>query len=65
MNREVSHYVVTAHPPGGVLHTVKCNFLDKDSEVRGLALFNQLVRSVVLILVVHPFHRFPCHSRTS
>jgi hypothetical protein len=34
MNREVSHYVVTAHPPGGVLHTVKCNFLAKDSEVR-------------------------------
>ena len=33
-NREVSHYVVTAHPPGGVLHTVKCNFLEKDSEVR-------------------------------
>lgn len=34
MNREVSHYVVTAHPPGGVLHTVKCNFLAEDSEVR-------------------------------
>lgn len=33
-NREVSHYVVTAHPPGGVLHTVKCNFLNPDSEVR-------------------------------
>ncbi len=33
MNREVSHYVVTAHPPGGVLHTVKCNFLAADSEV--------------------------------
>mmetsp|Transcript_10401 Transcript_10401/g.26164 ORF Transcript_10401/g.26164 Transcript_10401/m.26164 type:complete len:1472 (+) Transcript_10401:265-4680(+) len=32
MNREVSHYVVTAHPPGGVLHTVKCNFLAADSE---------------------------------
>ncbi|KAG7357385.1 mono-functional DNA-alkylating methyl methanesulfonate [Nitzschia inconspicua] len=32
MNREVSHYVVTAHPPGGVLHSVKCNFLAKDSE---------------------------------
>jgi len=32
MNREVSHYVVTAHPPGGVLHTVKCNFLAEDSE---------------------------------
>jgi hypothetical protein len=32
-SREVSHYVVTAHPPGGVLHTVKCNFLSKDSEV--------------------------------
>jgi hypothetical protein len=34
MSREVSHYVVTAHPPGGVLHTVKCNFLSSDSEVR-------------------------------
>ena len=34
MSREVSHYVVTAHPPGGVLHTVKCNFLAPDSEVR-------------------------------
>jgi hypothetical protein len=33
MSREVSHYVVTAHPPGGVLHTVKCNFLAEDSEV--------------------------------
>jgi len=32
MSREVSHYVVTAHPPGGVLHTVKCNFLAADSE---------------------------------
>eukprot|EP00934_Nitzschia_sp_Nitz4_P007930 Nitzschia sp. Nitz4//scaffold17_size182527//65374//69935//NITZ4_001847-RA/size182527-processed-gene-0.49-mRNA-1//-1//CDS//3329539319//7920//frame0 len=31
-NREVSHYVVTAHPPGSVLHTVKCNFLSPDSE---------------------------------
>ena len=34
MSREISHYVVTAHPPGGVLHTVKCNFLAEDSEVR-------------------------------
>lgn len=34
MNREVSHYVVTAHPSGGVLHSVKCNFLARDSEVR-------------------------------
>lgn len=33
MNREASHYVVTAHPPGGVLQSVKCNFLAKDSEV--------------------------------
>jgi hypothetical protein len=33
MSREVSHYVVTAHPPGGVLHTVKCNFVAEDSEV--------------------------------
>lgn len=32
MNREVCHYVVTAHPPGGVLYTCKCNFLDEDSE---------------------------------
>jgi len=32
MNREVSHYVVTAHPPNGILHTVKCNFLAEDSE---------------------------------
>eukprot|EP00980_Cylindrotheca_fusiformis_P029024 scaffold22701_cov123-Cylindrotheca_fusiformis.AAC.3 len=32
MSREVSHYVVTAHPPGGVLHTVKCNFLSSDTE---------------------------------
>mmetsp|Transcript_44638 Transcript_44638/g.108270 ORF Transcript_44638/g.108270 Transcript_44638/m.108270 type:complete len:518 (+) Transcript_44638:61-1614(+) len=32
MNLETSHYVVTAHPPGGVLHTVKCNFLSADSE---------------------------------
>ena len=34
MSKEVSHYVVTAHPPGGVLHAVKCNFLAPDSEVR-------------------------------
>ena len=33
MSREASHYVVTAHPPNGVLHTVKCNFLAADSEV--------------------------------
>ncbi|CAJ1931101.1 unnamed protein product [Cylindrotheca closterium] len=32
MDREVSHYVVTAHPPGGVLHTVKCNFMSSDRE---------------------------------
>ncbi|KAL3933161.1 MAG: hypothetical protein SGBAC_010515, partial [Bacillariaceae sp.] len=32
MDREVSHYVVTAHPPGGVLHTVKCNFMSPDRE---------------------------------
>jgi hypothetical protein len=33
-SREVSHYVVTAHPPGGILNSVKCNFLAPDSEVR-------------------------------
>lgn len=31
-SREVSHYVVTSHPPGGVLKSVKCNFLSKESE---------------------------------
>ena len=34
MDREVSHYVVTAHPAGGALHSVKCNFLAPDSEVK-------------------------------
>lgn len=33
-SREVSHYVVTAHPPGAVHFAVKCNFLAPDSEVR-------------------------------
>jgi len=31
---EVSHYVVTAHPPGAVLRTAKCNFMAPDSLVR-------------------------------
>jgi hypothetical protein len=33
MNKEVSHYVVTAHPPGSVLVTAKCNFLSPHSKV--------------------------------
>jgi len=31
MNKEIAHYVVTAHPPGGVLLTAKCNFLSEHS----------------------------------
>lgn len=31
MNCEISHYVVTAHQPGGVLLTAKCNFLSPHS----------------------------------
>lgn len=31
MSSEVSHYVVTAHPPGGVLLTVTCNFLSSST----------------------------------
>ena len=33
MKKEISHYVVTAHPPGGVLLTAKCNFLSPNSLV--------------------------------
>ena len=33
MNKEIAHYVVTAHPPGGVLLTAKCNFLSEHSTV--------------------------------
>ena len=33
-SKEVAHYVATAHPPGGVLKAIKCNFLAPDSEVR-------------------------------
>jgi hypothetical protein len=31
---EISHYVVTAHPPGSVLLAAKCNFLAPTSLVR-------------------------------
>src|SRR3569623_114174 len=31
MSKEVSHYVVTAHPPGAVYHSTNCNFLSPDS----------------------------------
>ncbi|GKY95822.1 hypothetical protein MPSEU_000542800 [Mayamaea pseudoterrestris] len=31
MEKEFAHYVVTAHPPGGVLVTAKCNFIARDS----------------------------------
>lgn len=34
MEKEFAHYVVTAHPPGGVLVSTKCNFLAPDSLVR-------------------------------
>eukprot|EP00978_Attheya_sp_CCMP212_P013648 scaffold34265_cov58-Attheya_sp.AAC.6 len=30
-NAEAAHYVVTAHPPGGVLLSTKCNFTGPDS----------------------------------
>ena len=33
VNKEVGHYVVTAHPPGGVLLTARCNFLSPFSLV--------------------------------
>ena len=33
MEKEVSHYVVTAQPPGSVLATAKCNFLSPHSKV--------------------------------
>jgi hypothetical protein len=34
MEKEFAHYVVTAHQPGGVLVTAKCNFIACDSMVR-------------------------------
>jgi hypothetical protein len=33
MENEVSHYVVTAHPPGSVLATLKCYFTSSEVEV--------------------------------
>lgn len=33
-SHEASHYVVTAHPPGAVLLSAKCNFLSPESTVR-------------------------------
>lgn len=35
---EVSHYVVTANPPGAVLETARCNFLAPDSLVRATSM---------------------------
>lgn len=32
-SKEVAHYVVTAHPPGSVRLTAKCNFLSENSLV--------------------------------
>jgi DNA damage-binding protein 1 len=32
MSKEVSHYVVTAHPPGAVLFSTQCNFLAPDAK---------------------------------
>ena len=42
MSRESSHYVVTCHPPGAVLKTVKCHFLSKDSQVSVVASSRQV-----------------------
>lgn len=33
-NREIAHYVVTAHPPGSVSLTAKCSFRSPNSMVR-------------------------------
>ena len=53
MNREVSHYVVTAHPPNGILHTVKCNFLAEDSEVsKGI---HRTASYRIVFSYIHPF----------
>jgi len=58
---EVSHYVVTAHPPGAVLRTAQCNFMAPDSLVRSyifglldglLALFLVYCMLVLVVVVV-------------
>jgi hypothetical protein len=60
MSRESSHYVVTCHPPGAVLKTVKCHFLSKDSQVSVVASSRQVslfVGWLVCCCVVHSVGR--------
>jgi len=78
MSREISHYVVTCHPPGAVLKTVKCNFLSKDSQVSlnvatvvpkfpsCVAVCHYLFRlqdnDVIFIFLTYPLFFFHCVS---
>ena len=47
MSAEVSHYVVTAHPPGAVLLTASCSFLSPDSKVWGRAAIDFIVSASI------------------
>jgi hypothetical protein len=58
MSRESSHYVVTCHPPGAVLKTVKCHFLSKDSQVSVVASSRKVSLLVSLFVGVFLRHTF-------
>lgn len=69
MDREVSHYVVTAHPPGGVLHTVKCNFMSPDREVSVLLLSLHILQMqvfwiILLMIIIIPHRLSTCQLST-
>lgn len=52
--KEAAHYVVTAHPPGGVLLTAKCNFTSPFSLVSMMLLVLVLLSSNRVLLFPDP-----------